>query len=804
MGGERRGMDFQRIKKATLKFYRSRFFAPLTIIVFVLLANGLYLSGLFNSNPLNVRSGLVNSITLGPLNGQFTIDPSDGYYAQALGRRVAIDVLKGHIPWWNHYEGIGAPLIGGLQSAALFPMQFLLVFPNGLLYFHITIEILAGLGTYYFLRRIGVHDKAALFGALAFAVHGTFSWIAHTIVNPIAFLPWLLLGVEMMLNSAREGRRRGWLVFALAVMFTAYAGFPETGFINGIFAGIWALVRLGTLPKKAYKAYFAKLAAGLAVGIALSAPLLVAFAGYLPYANLGVHAQSTSEMVLPKMGIVGLIMPYVYGPIFASYNLDDTGTLYAWWATVGGYLSLPVLVLAALGLIKAKFRRADKVYLVAWTIFCLFATFGILWMNYVAGNIPVVGLAAFARYFPPTYAFATIMLAAMGLTYLLQTRERDGMVAKLRSKVRKAAGKGIEYVPLPTRRFVLLLGGISMIVTVLIWWLLGREQYHNLSRASHIFGWYHGSLIWALVTIIALTGLLLMRKHRRIMVAGLMAVVLCDAVLMFIIPMFSAPRKATINTQPVIFLKQNLGTYRFFSLGPVAPNYGSYYGVASVNINDIPQPQAYSDYITEKLFGNVSPIIFTGTNVSDPKGQMPKDGFLENVKNYEEIGTKYIAVPPGTFNAEEIERASLKQVYADADGTAQIFELANPKPYFEAIGGNCKLEYSGRETVTADCSQASRILRREQFMPGWTARIEGPQKRDVAVTRYENIFQVVSLPKGKSTISYDYTPPYVRPMYWVLAMGVLAVVYTYIIPAAWRKRMDSRLSSGWKVLTRKK
>jgi hypothetical protein len=99
-----------------------------------------------------------------------------------------------------------------MQSGALFPLEFLLAFPNGLFYFHLCLEVIAGLGTYYLLRRLKCNEAASVAGAVAFGINGTFAWIAHTIFNPIAFLPLLVLGIEMIREHVRDGKRRGWLV----------------------------------------------------------------------------------------------------------------------------------------------------------------------------------------------------------------------------------------------------------------------------------------------------------------------------------------------------------------------------------------------------------------------------------------------------------------------------------------------------------------------------------------------------------------------------------------------------------------
>ena len=115
--------------------------------------------------------------------------------SQALGTRAALDVAAGRWPLWNHYEGLGAPLLGEMQSAALFLPTWLMILPQGQTLEHILLQFLAGAGTFLFLRRFRLGRRASLAGALAFEVNGVFAWLRNAIFNPVAFLPWVFLGL---------------------------------------------------------------------------------------------------------------------------------------------------------------------------------------------------------------------------------------------------------------------------------------------------------------------------------------------------------------------------------------------------------------------------------------------------------------------------------------------------------------------------------------------------------------------------------------------------------------------------------
>lgn len=173
----------------------------------VLLAHLPYLLGVFDPNPLGPRSGLLTGVTPGWLGGQSTLDPNDGLTSQALSHRAMLDWLHLEPPWWNPYEGTGAPLAAEMQSAALFPPTVLTLLANGQLYEHMLLEILAGISTYLLLRRIAISRWPSVAAAIAFALNGTFAWFSDATVNPVAFLPLLLLGVEIAYGASVSGRR---------------------------------------------------------------------------------------------------------------------------------------------------------------------------------------------------------------------------------------------------------------------------------------------------------------------------------------------------------------------------------------------------------------------------------------------------------------------------------------------------------------------------------------------------------------------------------------------------------------------
>jgi hypothetical protein len=112
-----------------------------------------------------------------------------------------------------------------------------------------------------------------------------------------------------------------------------------------------------------------------------------------------------------------------------------------------------------------------------------------------------------------------------------------------------------------------------------------------------------------------------------------------------------------------------------------------------------------------------------------------------------------------------------RRVYADPIMT--IYEIADPAPYFSALGGPCELAPRGREEVDASCEAPATLIRRELAMPGWSAQVNGAA---VAPETSGEVFQSVPLPQGRSHAAFRYIPPgapFWLPMFILGAAGLL-------------------------------
>jgi hypothetical protein len=738
-----------------------RFKGPLLIFAIIVFANILFLAGTFKNNPIDQFSGAVTFTHVGLYGVYATIDPNNAYGVQALGHAAVDQILHGHMPWWNYNEQVGAPLAGGMQSAALFlPFNLLLALSTGVLYFHIVLQLVGGIATYYLLRKLKCSDLASIVGGSLFALNGTFAWFTSANVNPIAFLPLLILGIEIALEHTKTKKKGGWILIALALAFSLYSGFPEGAFLDGILALVWLIVRTAQLRHGDWLKFSKKVILGGFTGLLLAAPILVAFFDFLPYANVGAHTGTGGLSVyhLPPSALPALVMPYVYGPIFQFVSYDHTGTIQQFWANVGGYLTLPVIFLAFIGLFShARKNRAIAYMLGIFSLVVIARNYGFPGTTEIINLIPGMNMVAFYRYVNPTVELAIIILAMIGLDSLLSKK-----------KANKVPSKKVIWAGLIVFAIVLCLAPVA--------WGVVDQLY----LAPHHRLWMALSVAWGLGGVASmLICIFFFKKYLKFL---LPLIILVDALVMFIAPQLSAPRSTVVDLKPVNFLQANLGNSRFYSIGYIMPNYGSYYGIASINTNNEPISKSWHTYIKKQLNPNVQPSqMFTGIDMLDPKGITPLEAFFANMPAYENVSVKYVAIRNTLVTPDVAQQHSLKLVYSDDFYT--IYQLPNTKPFFEATDGSCTVISSTTYSAETNCPKPSQLIRRELYMPGWTAHANG--KAVSGVAKSDGLFQQIAVPKGRSTIKFNYTPPYIYLTYVAFGVGVVLIGYS-----AGRKLID--------------
>ena len=788
---------------------RSSDVVPLVCItVAILIANSPALLHLVTTNPLVLEAYLTPPKS-GWLPGVPFIDPNAGYTTQALGHLAALDWLHGHVPWWNPYEGIGTPLAGEMQSGAFFPLTLVLALHQGMLVMQVVLEAFTGWTAYALVRRLGVGRTLSTAAGVAFGLCGTYAWLAHAPIRPVALLPLSLLGVEQALDAARQHRRGGWQLLAVALALSIAAGFPETTLIDGLFVAWWAILRTVGPGWPYWRGMVIRLGAGAVAGVALAAPLLVAFTDYLSRADKGSLAGAFSHASLPPAGLTQLVLPYSLGPIFAFHTASGVDTSSYQWGSVGGFLTATIIASGLVGLIGSRLRML-RIGLGAWVLVCLLRTYGFPPVVHLLAVVPGVKDTAFYRYSAPTWELAVVILAALGLDDIARAvTPRRALVAAAVVTAVLGTWAAITAWPLLTdargathsqgaHRHVYAAGSLAGALVLLVllalggWWAAGRRpRAHAAGGARSERGERS-------------------RRRGRLLMAGAVSL---ESVLLVGFTYLSAPTPTPLQTGSVTWLQAHLGTYRFATLGPIQPNYGSYFGIAQINIDDLPAPKPFTNYIAASLDPNAPVHNFTGGSSVHADGLSPAQALTTYLPDYEAMGVRYVIENPDGLDLKRKPfpaagsppwPAGPRRVYRD--GFAEIWQLPSAAPAFSlrpvppagSSTSPCTVITQGWDQATVHCDHPSVLERRVEYFPGWKASgvgVTGVVNQDDSSPG--RLFQEVTVAAGTTTVHFSYLPPHSDLAIGVAVLAAVLVAGSLLSLSRGRRKLpQDRAEAG--------
>jgi hypothetical protein len=731
----------------------SRHAAPLAwLIILVLAANFPALSGMFRDNPALYISGLGADVRAGLWPGRANwYDPTIGFVTQALGYASARDWLRGTIPWWNFYAGVGMPQAAELQNEALFlPFVLLLHCQAGWLWQRVLLQILSGMFTYALLIELKLSRAAALIAGVLYACMGSVILIAHAPVATFIFTPLLLIGIEHARRAARRQRPMGWSIITVAVAGSFYAGFPETAFFGNLLGACWMLAELPALPRPAARLFFTKCLLGVSLGLILALPGLIPFLQYIRLGELGAHDAVYATAHLPAVGLAIELLPLIFGPLgsapVGAHPMQADAiirSLYATWGNSGGWIGMLPILLAISGLFtRTAAPRNLKYLLFLWFLLWQLRVFGAPVISGLISALPIVHMIDVERFAEPSCDFAIILLAAFAI---------DGW-------------RRGERLPIG---IISILGASILAIAV----VCALPVIAALRLRMPVFGQLAWLYLLPTIAMLAFAILTLAQKPGGGYRACLAALILIDTVGGFALSQTAGSRTGHLDLSGVRYLSSHIGLQRVFSLGPLAPNYGAQFGIAEIGYNMLPIPRAWADFVLENLDQYADPIVFNGNYEGRPTSAPNEAEELQkNLAAYEAVGVKYVLAPPHHDPFTGMSGPAPPLVFSNP--VMDIYQLPNPAPYFAATGAACTLVIKSRQSLTADCPAAASLLRREMFYPGWHATINGAP---AAIVPAATIFQSVPLPPGESTIRFFYRPDGESPA--CLAAGAAALVW---------------------------
>jgi hypothetical protein len=344
---------------------------------------------------------------------------------------VSAALREGHLPLWNPYLFMGAPLLANSQAAVLYPLHWPLVWlstPKQVAWSIVLHIWLAGVGAWLYARlALCLRPLAAVVAAGVFALGGFLgAQVEHlNQLNASVWLPWLLLCLE----GALSGNRWRWLALlgGMAVAGLALlAGHTQAVYIVLFGAAVYALLRAWWDPAR--PRWRPLLVALATLGAMLGGGLLLAAGQLIPtlqLAGLSVRSgglpyqEAASFSLKPMLVFKAFLPPLAWDPPFSEYVayiglvgllLAATGAWAIWRKRYPiGHNALTLargralLVLALLGAFLA-FGAYNPVYYVLYKV------------------VPGFDLFRAPARWLLLYSFGAALLAGIGLEALARTR----------------------------------------------------------------------------------------------------------------------------------------------------------------------------------------------------------------------------------------------------------------------------------------------------------------------------------------------------------------------------------------------
>ena len=223
-----------------------------------------------------------------------------------------------------------------------------------------------------------------------------------------------------------------------------------------------------------------------------------------------------------------------------------------------------------------------------------------------------------------------------------------------------------------------LLPGCALVAVMFVIGLISTPQGRTFARV-HLGGFYWlnflqvgGAICLIVLTpLIGATSRLAARDPQRrrapfsISTPHVLGLLLCaEASVFFMVTIVEWPTSSNMELSPVTFLQKNLGSQRFFSLHDITPNYGTLYGIQSLDATDLPIPRNWANYVHAKLSPSVSPWLFgNGGTLSLTRRSATVD-LIANLSNYEDAGVRYVVIP------RTVDLPSLYQPSPDSAATS--------------------------------------------------------------------------------------------------------------------------------------
>ena len=337
-------------------------------------------------------------------------------------RTFTASVLKNwEIPFWNPYSFSGNYHLGLSETAVFYPLNLLFaILPQiDAWVFLVIIEIpIAGIGMYFFLKKLVLSEKSAILGALAFALSGIVivrSVEGLSVGHTLIWMPYVFWGIEAFLQTKKT--KFLWLIL-FSLSLSLLAGWFQYTFYIFILAFIYASLKLYFYSKNYYlKINYLILIPFLILPLITFFHTIPAFQALLESPRSALEGRVfSSQHLMPITHIFTLIIPDFWGnpAVYNYFGKSD-------YKESMMFIGIIPLVFSIISIIKHKSK--EELFFIGVIIVSLILSI----KNPVSKLIISSPLPVFGSFLPnrvflvTTFSFA--VLSAFGLDYLLQKKK---------------------------------------------------------------------------------------------------------------------------------------------------------------------------------------------------------------------------------------------------------------------------------------------------------------------------------------------------------------------------------------------
>lgn len=699
-------------------------------------------------------------------------------------------VHHGELPLWNNYSGGGMPLMLNFESKPFaLPTLVGYLFPLSASFLASVAALLliAGSGTYVAARLLGAGPLGAALAGTTFMLSGSLSgWAGWAVSGPLVWAGWALAGAVLCWRPGRW-RSAGVVMVALSTAFAVYGGFPETLVLGALAVGSIVVIAgaCGAVKGQVGAAGPTRLAAGVAAGAALSAPL------WLP--GLSVLSQSARAGENGTGGLPVRAMSLLFAQGYDG--LPTKGSV--WFGPIDyyeatAYVGTVAIVLAVLAVLVGWRRSVVSGLVVAVLISVIVVydpTAQHLFTDLRAGSVATQRML-------PMLAFALALLAGLGAEALRRTWRDTTVRVKLAAStgacalvlvylLLDAGSGGVTTAELSVRRHALIWPALTLaaIAAALVAASLSLRRT-KVAVGRHLEGpalpWQHRDRQAVRATFVVL----LAAQSAYLVWAG--------------IGLNSYSSSAFPVTKAVAELQQLVGNKLLALDGPNSKDVTLWTGAGiypEVNIGYQIRELAVHDPVTPPAYFTTWPkpaataSAGLGNNIFAPA--------VTSAALARFYGASYVLatskrVPKGTKLVATIP--------VPIGGTVKLYSVPGAAQFSFASGSTAQV-VSARQTGDATWRLAvhvparSTLTLRLTYLPGWHIAADG---HALSVHKIDGLFLSAAVPPGTSTIVVNYWPSDLTASFAIAlaAIALLSAVSAAELTLLRRRRQGATVTPG--------